>query len=140
MTGTYTSAPAPPARAADGELFDEISRSLVQLYKEHFGKGPTKARTYIADDLVVCLLEGGFWKGEQTLRDHGHGDAVVQSREAFQQTLRTLFVGTIERLVGRKVVGFLSAVDPDTEMSGEVFVLAPDEGEPRSQSRLLRRP
>jgi uncharacterized protein YbcI len=126
-----------PSRVAEGELFEDISRSLVQLHKQHFGKGPTKARTYIADDLVVCLLEGGFWKGEQTLRDHGRGDAVVQSREAFQHALRTLFVATIERLVERRVVGFLSAVDPDTEMNAELFVLAPREPDSRSQSRLL---
>jgi uncharacterized protein YbcI len=139
MTDTQTDSPMRPSCVAEGELFEQISRSLVQLHKEHFGKGPTKARTYIADDLVVCLLKGGFWKGEQTLRDHGRSDAVVQSREAFQKSLRTLFVATIEGLVERRVVGFLSAVDPDTEMSAEVFVLAPNEPDSRSQSRLLRR-
>ena len=139
MTDTRADSPMRPSRVAGGELFEEISRSLVQLYKEHFGKGPTKARTYMTDDLVVCLLEGGFWKGEQTLRDHGRGDAVAQNRHAFQESLRTLFVSTIEGLVERRVVGFLSAVDPDTEMSAEVFVLAPTEPDSRSQSRLLRR-
>lgn len=139
MTDTHTDYPMRPSRVTGGELFEEISRSLVQLYKEHFGKGPTKARTYMTDDLVVCLLEGGFWKGEQTLRDHGRGDAVAQNRHAFQESLRTLFVSTIEGLVERRVVGFLSAVDPDTEMSAEVFVLAPTEPDSRSRSRLLRR-
>jgi uncharacterized protein YbcI len=139
MTDTRTDFPMRPSRVAGGELFEEISRSLVQLYKEHFGKGPTKARTYMADDLVVCVLEGGFWKGEQTLRDHGRGDAVAESRHAFQESLRTLFVATIEGLVERRVVGFLSAVDPDAEMSAEMFVLAPAEPDSRSRSRLLRR-
>jgi uncharacterized protein YbcI len=139
MTETDTYSPMRPSPAAEGELREEISRALVQLHKQHFGKGPTKARAYIADDLVVCLLEGGFRKDEQMLRDHGRGDVVVQSRQASQQALRTLFVATIERLVGRRVVGFLDAVDLDTEMNADVFVLAPSKPDSRSQSRLLRR-
>jgi hypothetical protein len=57
------------------------------------------------------------------LRAHGREDAVVASREAFQDALRQRFVETIEGLVGRKVVTFISGVDPHTETSSELFVL-----------------
>ena len=60
-----------PATASSGEQLGDISRALVQLYKDYYGKGPTKARTYMAGNLVVCLLEGGFLVGEKTLRDAG---------------------------------------------------------------------
>jgi uncharacterized protein YbcI len=117
-----------------GELLAEISRSLVQLHKESYGKGPTKARTYMSGDLVVCLLEGGFIKGEQTLRDAGRGEAVEEQRGALQEVLRHRFTDTIEELTGRKVVTFISGVDLETETSAEVFVLEeiePDTGDER---------
>ncbi|HEY1274921.1 MAG TPA: Na-translocating system protein MpsC family protein [Thermoleophilaceae bacterium] len=117
----------PEAEIADGDLLAEISRSLVQLHKECYGKGPTKARTYLAGDLVVCLLEGGFTAGERTLREHGREDAVVASREAFQDALRDRFVETVEHLMHRRVVSFISGLDPATETSSELFVLADDE-------------
>jgi uncharacterized protein YbcI len=111
--------------APHGSVLAEISNAMVALHKECYGKGPTKARTTFNDNLIVCLLEGGFQRGERTLRDHGRGDAVQGQREAFQEVLRGRFVGTIERLTGRAVKAFISGVDLDSEMSAEVFVLEP---------------
>ena len=111
-----------------GELLAEISRSMVHLYKELYGKGPTKARTYMTDDLVVCVLEGGFHRGERALLEHGQEEPVVAQREAVQATMRDRFIEVIERLVDRKVISLISGVDAGTETSAEVFVLesAPD--------------
>ena len=106
----------------------EISRSMVQLYKELYGKGPSKARTYMTDDLVVCVLEGGFHRGELALFERGQQGPVVTQREAVQETMRHRFIELIERLVDREVVSFVSGVDAGTETSADVFVLesAPD--------------
>ena len=111
-----------------GELLAEISRSMVQLYKELYGKGPSKARTYMTDDLVVCVLEGGFHRGELALFERGQQGPVVTQREAVQETMRHRFIELIERLVDREVVSFVSGVDAGTETSADVFVLesAPD--------------
>jgi uncharacterized protein YbcI len=116
-----------PIAMPPGELLAEISRSMVQLYKESYGKGPTKARTYMTADLVVCVLEGGFHRAERTLLEHGQEEPVLAQREAVQDMLRDGFVELIERLVGRKVVSFISGVDAATETSAEVFVLEPAE-------------
>jgi uncharacterized protein YbcI len=99
---------------------------MVGLYKECYGKGPTKARTMYSEDLIVCILEGGFQQGERTLRDHGRADAVQSQREAFQEVLRERFIGMIETLTGRKVRSFISGVDTAAEAAAEVFVLEPD--------------
>jgi uncharacterized protein YbcI len=139
-------------QSGSGELLAEISRAIVHLYKECYGKGPTKARTYISGDLVVCLLEGGFMEGERTLRDAGRGSAVTDQREALQEVLRKRFVETIEQLTGRTVTTFISGVDLASETNAELFVLEPveieagDEGaalgawaaQTRRQSRVLR--
>ena len=114
-----------PARGASGEQLADISRALVQLYKDCYGKGPTKARTYIVGNLVVCLLEGGFLQGERTLRDAGRGGAVSDNREAMQEVLRQRFIDTIEDITERKVITFISGVDVQTETNAELFVLEP---------------
>jgi uncharacterized protein YbcI len=113
------------AGVGDGELSAEISRRMVQLHKEYFGKGPTKARTYITEELVVCVLEGGFSKGERTLVAHGKEDAIVHQREAVQEVVRERFIEIVEELLARNVASFISGVDAVTQTSAEVFVLEP---------------
>ena len=112
-------------QVAAGPPLAQITNAVVQLYKECYGKGPTKARTTFEDDLVVCVLEGGFQQGERTLRDAGQGEVVEGQREAFQQVLRERFIQTVEELTGRTVRAFISGVDLDTEISAELFVLEP---------------
>jgi uncharacterized protein YbcI len=113
-----------------GELAAAVSRTLVQLYKECYGKGPTKARTHIGDDLIVCVLEGGFVKAERTLVGAGLGEVVADQRGAFQDTMRESFVRAVEQVSGRTVISFMSGVDVETEMNSELFVLKPLEPVP----------
>lgn len=119
-----------------GQLHAEISRALVKLHKECLGKGPTKARTYTSGNLLVCVLEGGFLKGERTLRDAGRQAVVSEQRGQLQDVLRQRFVDTVEGLTERKVVTFISGVDLETEVSAEVFVLEPEPG-PGSESHAV---
>jgi uncharacterized protein YbcI len=107
----------------EGEALAEVSRRLVQLHKECYGRGPTKARSFLSEGVLVCLLDGGFMQMERTLREHGRGDLVTEAREAMQGVLRERFVSEIERIMGRRVTAFLSASDDQSEISAEVFVL-----------------
>ena len=116
---------ATPA-AAGGDVRAEISNGLVALLKEFYGRGPERTKTYLSDDLVVCVLRGGFTRLEQTLLESGHGDDVIQQRMAFQEVMRERFEQVIERATGRRVIGFMSGNQQDPEMTCEVFVLAPN--------------
>jgi uncharacterized protein YbcI len=107
-----------PARTA-------ISDGIVALLKEFYGRGPTQAKTYYHDDLVVCLLRGGFTKVEQTLLEGGRRHAVIEQRMEFQNVMRERFESVIERATGRRVIGFMSGNQQDPDMICEVFVLAP---------------
>ena len=100
-----------------------ISRRIVQLHKEFYGKGPTKAKTYYHDDLVVVLMRGGFTRVEETLLQSGRGDSVKQQRSDFQQVMRAPFVQVIEEETGRKVAAFMSSSHQHPDMLAEVFVL-----------------
>jgi len=98
---------------------------MVALLKEYYGVGPSQAKTYYYDDLVVCLLRGGFTRVEQTLLEGGRTTAVIQQRMEFQEVMRDRFVAVIEKATGRDVVGFFFGNQQDPDMICEVFVLAP---------------
>src|SRR5688572_22948991 len=106
----------PTTGAAHGEILTAISEGLVGLLKSYYGRGPTQARSYYDDDLVVCILRGGFSRVEETLLDGGHSGVVMQQRVAFQDLMRDRFIGVIEQATGRRVMGFMSGNQPDPEM------------------------
>ena len=90
------------ALAKHGDVLTAISNGMVALLKEFYGRGPTRTKTYYEDDLVVCLLRGGFSRVEQTLLDGGRGAAVIQQRMEFQEVMRERFVEVIEEATGRR--------------------------------------
>jgi uncharacterized protein YbcI len=91
-----------------GDVLTAISDGIVALMKEYYGRGPTRAKSYYEDDLVVCLLRGGFSRVEQTLLEGGRGPAVIQQRMKFQELMRERFAAVIEQATGRRVIGFMS--------------------------------
>jgi len=111
-----------------------ISDGMVALLKEFYGRGPTRAKSYYQDDLVVCLLRGGFSQVEQTLLEGGRGAAVIQQRMEFQDLMRDRFVAVIKQATGRDVIGFMSGNQQGPDIMCEVFILAPtdllDDGAP----------
>jgi uncharacterized protein YbcI len=110
-----------------GEVLTAISDGLVALLKEFYGRGPNRAKSYYEDDLVVCVLRGGFSRVEQTLLEGGRGTAVIQQRMEFQELMRERFEEVIEDATGRRVIGFMSGNQQDPDMMCEVFVLAPSD-------------
>ena len=112
-------------KSRSGGLNREISRAMVSLFKEATGRGPGRARTYIADGLVVTVLHDTMTKAERTLKDENLEDYVRNLRRIFQGTFRDEAIAVVERLTGAKVLAFLSdhAVNPDYAV--EAFVLEP---------------
>ena len=110
---------------AHGDVLTSISDGMVALLKEFYGRGPTRTKTYYEDDLVVCLLRGGFSRVEQTLLDGGRGSSVIRQRMEFQELMRARFEGVIESATGRRVIGFMSGNQQDPDIMCEVFILAP---------------
>lgn len=111
--------------AGHGDVLTAISDGIVALLREFYGRGPTRTKSYFEDDLVVCLLRGGFSRVEQTLLEGGRGASVIQQRMEFQELMRDRFVGVIERATGRRVIGFMSGNQQGPDIMCEVFILAP---------------
>jgi uncharacterized protein YbcI len=108
-----------------GDVLTAISDGMVALLKEFYGRGPTRAKSYYQDDLVVCVLRGGFSRVEQTLLEGGRGAVVIQQRLEFQELMRERFEAVIAEATGRRVIGFMSGNQQDPDMMCEVFILAP---------------
>ena len=113
-------------RQALGETRARISREIVRLQAEYYGKGPTKAKTYIVEDLVVVVLEESFTRAEKTLAERGEGAAVQHIRRRFQQQMAEDFTSVVEQATGRRVRTFLSETDIEQDVSVETFLLADD--------------
>ena len=101
----------------------EISNAIARLHKQYVGRGPTNSRTTIDGDLVVCLLEGGYTRAEQTLEENDKGDLVAAGRLGLQEAMRQAMVEAVEQVLARDVRSFMSANDLHRNLQVEVFVL-----------------
>lgn len=103
-----------------------ISNMVVRLMSEYTGRGPTKARTHVNDDVVTVVLQDTLTKGERSLVNDGLRELVLTTRRAFQGTMRHDLVNGIEEIVGRRVAAFMSDNHIEPDMAVEVFILAPE--------------
>jgi uncharacterized protein YbcI len=102
-----------------------ISSLVVRLMSEYTGRGPTKARTYITDDVITTVLGDTLTKGERSLVRDGEAARVLDMRKAYQRTMREDLVGGVQDIVGREVLAFLSDNHIDPDFAVETFILAP---------------
>ena len=155
MDGAETSAGPAPERApepasggmrtgVDGAVRAAISRAIVRIHAEHYGKGATQAKTYAFDNLIVTILRDVFTTVERTLIELERPDTVREVRTTFQTMMSDSFIAAVEELTGRRVESFMSQIDPHSGMGVEVFVLVPEadraQSAPRSEPRSASAP
>jgi uncharacterized protein YbcI len=112
----------------DGAVRSAISQAIVRIHAEHYGKGATQAKTYVWDNLVVTVLRDVLTVAERTLVGVDKADTVREVRTTFQFSLEQTFRAAVEGLTGRRVLSFMSQVDPGNGLGVEVFVLEPAGG------------
>jgi uncharacterized protein YbcI len=121
-----TQLPQPPEPALEGRsgasLLSAISREMVKAMKTYYGRGPTKAKSYLMDDLLFIVMREGITQAEETMLAAGKDDEVHAFRRQFEKIMTERLVGTIEQLTGRKVVAHQSQVLFEPPMVVQVFV------------------
>jgi uncharacterized protein YbcI len=115
-----------PAERDRGKMAAAVSNAISGLHRTHYGRGAKRTRTVMGSDYVICFLEDVYTPVERTLIDAGKFEAVRQTRNAFQDTMREKFSAAVEEAVGRNVIGFLSQVHMNPDLSIETFILEPD--------------
>lgn len=113
-----------PNGVGHGQAGAAISRELITLQKKYFGRGPVSVRTHVLDDSVVVLFHGGSMAHEQALVEAGRSDLVMEVRDAINDAIRLQYVAVIERVLGRKVVGFMAGNQHEPDLGCHVYVLA----------------
>jgi uncharacterized protein YbcI len=113
-----------------GELTAAISNLTVRLLSEYTGRGPTRARTHLSGDLCAVVLHDTMTKGERSLVRDGEQARVLDTRKAYQRTMREELAGGVEEILGRKVIAFMSDNHIDPDMGVEIFILAPNQSTP----------
>ncbi len=103
----------------------EIANEAVGVLREYTGRGPTRAKTMINEDVVTVLFADTLTKGERRLAENGHAERILELRHDFQQVMRDDLVAIVERHLKRKVIAFMSQHHIDPDLAVEVFVLEP---------------
>lgn len=107
-----------------GEELAEVTNGIVGLFAEYYGRGPTRAKSFLLDDTyVVTVLRDTMTTVERTLAEVGHGDQVRSVRLTFQEAMAGSFKGVVESAFGRRVVSYHSQLLIDADIGFEMFVL-----------------
>ena len=124
--GAASTSRGPSGRDRSGMDLAEISNAMVRIYKEQFGRGPTRAAThYAGPDCIISTLENSLTPAERNLADMGEHQRLRDVRLFFQHATETQFRETVESITGRTVRGFVSGMDTRQDINTEVFYLEP---------------
>ena len=116
-----------------GSVLMQVSNAMVRLFKEQFGRGPTKVRSHwAAPDTLLCVLRDSFTQAEKNMVALGEHQRLRDIRMFFQHASEQEFRSAIEKIVGRRVESYTSAVDTKTDTSFEVFIFEPDSSADRA--------
>jgi uncharacterized protein YbcI len=107
-----------------GEALAEVTDGIVRLFRESYGRGPTRAKSYLLDDrYVVTVLRDTMTTVERTLVDLGHMHLVRSVRVTFQEAMAASFKEVVEQAIGRRVASYHSQLMTDPDMGFEFFLL-----------------
>jgi uncharacterized protein YbcI len=110
----------------DPSELKQISRAMVRLYKEQFGRGPETVWTrYSGPDCIISILGSSLSPVERRMRDMGEEQRLRDIRVMFQHATEQEFRTAVEDVTGRRVIGFMSGIDVQNDLSSEVFTLEP---------------
>jgi uncharacterized protein YbcI len=112
-----------------GQVLARLSNEMVRAQKRFFGKGPTSAKSYMLDDLLIVVMRGGMTTAEHTMVEFDQKDRVREFRQVFENEMTGRLTSMVEEITGRKVMTYQSQVMFDPDLVVEMFVF--DDGAPR---------
>jgi uncharacterized protein YbcI len=119
----------------------EISNEMVRLFKEQFGRGPTRARaSWAGADAITVILEDTLTPAERNLVRMGEHQRLREMRNFFQYASVREFCDPVERITGRTVRAFISGIDTVADgVAVETFLLYPEGSDAPSRAALSAR-
>jgi uncharacterized protein YbcI len=115
---------APEGRDRLGDELAEITNGIVRLFSEYYGRGPTRAKSYLLEGrYVVTVVRDTLTTVERTLAETGHVDLVRQVRLTFQEAMADSFKGVVEKALNHRVAAYHSQILVDPDVGFEFFLL-----------------
>ena len=118
------------AIALTGETLDEVTASLAAIHARSYGRGPEGGKSYVCDDLLVCVLHGGRLQVEEFMLSRGREEFVREVRLTWQDEIAEEITGSVERITDYRVADYHSQVLLEAGLTIELFALAPGVSEP----------
>ena len=113
----------------NGEALAEITNGIVRLFSEYYGRGPTRAKSFLLDNsYLVTVLRDTMTTVERTLVEGGHADQVRSTRLTFQEAMAAEFKSVVETAIGRRAISYHSQLLVDSDIGFELFVLEDEAG------------
>lgn len=109
-----------------GHALAELSNAMVALHRVHFGRGPGAAKSFLTEEMAVCILTDIYTPVERTLIAAGQSEHVRRTRRLHQEALEEEYKARVAEILGRPVAAFLSVVHVDPDVAIEVFLLDDD--------------
>jgi uncharacterized protein YbcI len=110
-------------KSGGGNVVVEMSNAMVALHREYFGRGPSAAKSFVGEEMAVCVLSDIYTPVERTLIESGQAEHVRQTRGLHQKALKGHYKTTVEEILGRPVEAFMSVVHVEPDIAIEVFLL-----------------
>ena len=102
----------------------QLCNEMVRIYKEIFGRGPTRVRAdWAGPDALLCTLEDSLTPAERKMVELGEDQRLREVRMFFQHASENDFRASVEQITGRRVRAFVSGIDTNQDVSSEVFYL-----------------
>ena len=113
------------AKKTKGQLEEEISTAITKFEKEHLGRGPKEAHTFILEDMILIRLKGVLTPAEEKLAGDSEGAQLIkQMRRRLIESSRPLLEKIIHDITE---VTILSLHTDISSRTGErIFVLCLD--------------
>jgi uncharacterized protein YbcI len=123
LPGPTDDRPVLADKRPDGQLRAAIANAMIRIVHEHWGKGPTRAKAYLEDGFIFCVLEDPLTTVERTLAGGGETDLVRELRLQFQEMVNPQFAEQVETLTGRHVLACHSQIVFNPDILFVIFVL-----------------
>lgn len=88
-----------------GETEAEFTKAMIQFEKEYLGRGPSDARTFFINDMILVRLRGILTPAEMKIAEERDGQALVkETRRRLFESSRTLIENMVQEIVGVKMI------------------------------------
>lgn len=108
-----------------GEAEAEFTKAIIALEKDYLGRGPSEARTFFLNDMIVVRLRGILTPAESKLaQSPDNRELIKETRRRLFESARSMVEEMVHQITGCKLVSLHT--DMSTKTGERIIVLTVD--------------